>query len=61
MLKITIDCNSDIIIFNDIAMKIKYSNQMIEILKEVLNRIPNLSGVILEKIDEDTRVTIGEW
>lgn len=57
---ITVDCNNDTISFDGFDWKIKYPNQWIKILDELLNRLEP-KNVSLEKIDEDCITTVGEW
>lgn len=67
---IEVDCNNDSIEIKDaesksiVTYKLKHFTPIdaIKMLEEILNRIEsNNDFVELVKIDEDTRVTIGEW
>jgi hypothetical protein len=69
MVTITVDCNSDTIeIFENennvrITMKCDHPVQVSEILDEIFNIVDNglPLDVQLEKIDEDNRISVGEW
>lgn len=66
---ITIDCNSDEITIStntngkleEVNMKCNSPYQTIEILQEIFHRLPNLTNITLEKIDEDYRTIVDEW
>lgn len=63
---ITIDCNSDTVRIEnrkqDISLKIKHPNQILEVLVEIFN-IMDIENyhIQLVKIDEDNRSIVGEW
>lgn len=71
---IEVDCNNDTVhlsgghfkITDNVNFKIKDPITIIKMLEEILNTIGGIAdicglGTILIKIDEDTRITIGEW
>ena len=73
MIEIEIDCNSDVIRLKDEGGKliieefnIKYPDKFIDLFSEVFNRITSIQdsgfiGVLITKIDEDNKTTVGEW
>lgn len=70
-MKITVDCNIDIVTVisdtEDREMKwpTKEPNKILHILEEILNLLEPSgvvpSGVVLTKIDEDREIIIAEW
>jgi hypothetical protein len=58
---IVVDCNNDTITIDEVEMVCKHPVKTIGILQEIFNRIPSLSNVEIQKIDEDTHVTVDEW
>ena len=62
---ISVDCNSDTIKITKgnqtVEMPCKYPINTIKILVELLNLMDIEGGVILEKIDEDSKTIVEEW
>lgn len=67
---IEVDCNCDTIRIDEEEISIKHigPNQLVEILEKILDKIDSNFGsehvsidVQLNRIDEDSRKTIGEW
>lgn len=70
MIEIEVDCNSDNLTIKSPSYRkpfefdVKYPTQILKVLEEVINLISEdreTLDIILTKVDEDTRTTIGEW
>lgn len=67
MITIIVDCNNDTIVIDDnVSSPIKFKltktspNELLKILYEVINCI-NKDDIELIQIDEDSKITVGEW